>query len=310
MKKWIRAVLAGIIILALILFGIFAAQNTQKSIKPEQNPEEQNTSVSENSTSDENTAENSTDDPDIIVKDNVKVITNEMKSEDQPTEVSDNSLTFEKDPGYQTGDVLVAGEISAAPSGFIRKVVQKEKTNQGYRVETEPATLLDVFEKAHIIKQFRLTEDGASETGNNSAYTIKRLSEDESEEETEEENSDYDYSVSINVEEEPVQFSGEAGWGCWLELQIDIKDGEVQCGIAVRSKAGIALECGANSEKEFEKGKNRLRTKTAEYRVQRRYCTDCHYQLSGSRRRSSGKSGRRHSQLLRCNSRQHPGIPV
>ena len=121
MKKWIRAVLAGTIILALILFGIFAAQNTQKSTKPEQNPEEQNTSVSENSTSDENTAENSTDDPDIIVKDNVKVITNEMKSEDQPTEVSDNSLTFEKDPGYQTGDVLVAGEISAAPSGFIRK---------------------------------------------------------------------------------------------------------------------------------------------------------------------------------------------
>ena len=127
MKKWIRAVLAGIIILALILFGIFAAQNTQKSIKPEQNPEEQNISVSENSTSDENTAENSTDDPDIIVKDNVKVITNEMKSEDLPTEVSDNSLTFEKDPGYQTGDVLVAGEISAAPSGFIRKVVQIEK---------------------------------------------------------------------------------------------------------------------------------------------------------------------------------------
>ena len=109
MKKWIRAVLAGIIILALILFGIFAAQNTQKSIKPEQNPEEQNISVSENSTSDENTAENSTDDPDIIVKDNVKVITNEMKSEDQPTEVSDNSLNFEKDPSYQTGDVLVAG---------------------------------------------------------------------------------------------------------------------------------------------------------------------------------------------------------
>ena len=52
MKKWIRAVLAGTIILALILFGIFAAQNTQKSTKPEQNPEEQNTSVSENSTSD------------------------------------------------------------------------------------------------------------------------------------------------------------------------------------------------------------------------------------------------------------------
>ena len=39
------------------------------------------------------------------------------------------------------------------------------------------------------------------------------------------------------------------------EVQIDIEDGEVQCGIAVRSKAGISLECGANSEKEFEKEK-------------------------------------------------------
>ena len=310
MKKWIRAVLAGTIILALILFGIFAAQSTQKSTKPEQNPEEQNTSVSENSTSDENTAENSTDDPDIIVKDNVKVITNEMKSEDQPTEVSDNSLTFEKDPGYQTGDVLVAGEISAAPSGFIRKVVQKEKTNQGYRVETEPATLLDVFEKAHIIKQFRLTEDGASETGNNSAYTIKRLSEDESEEETEEENSDYDYSVSINVEEEPVQFSGEAGWGCWLELQIDIEDGEVQCGIAVRSKAGIALECGANSEKEFEKEKTVYERKLPNIEFNAGIVPML-LQIIWKPCRGSGKSGGRHSQLLRCNS-QHStlGIPV
>lgn len=71
---------SGIVCLEFLLL-----QNTQKSIKPEQNPEEQNISVSENSTSDENTAENSTDDPDIIVKDNVKVITNEMKSEDQPT---------------------------------------------------------------------------------------------------------------------------------------------------------------------------------------------------------------------------------
>ena len=96
MKKWIRALVAGVVILAVILFGIFVLRNTQKDTKPKQNPEEQNTSVSENSTSNESTAENSTDDPDIIVKDNVKVITNEMKSEDQPTEVFDNSLIFGK----------------------------------------------------------------------------------------------------------------------------------------------------------------------------------------------------------------------
>ena len=94
MKKWIRALVAGVVILAVILFGIFVLRNTQKDTKPKQNPEEQNTSVSENSTSNESTAENSTDDPDIIVKDNVKVINHVMKSEDQPTEVFVNSLFF------------------------------------------------------------------------------------------------------------------------------------------------------------------------------------------------------------------------
>ena len=112
-----------------------------------------------------------------------------------------------------------------------------------------------MYSKAHIIKQFRLTEDGASETGNNSAYIIKRLSEDESEEETEEENSDYDYSVSINVEEEPVQFSGEEDGDAGWNFRLISKTVKSSCGIAVRSKAGISLECGANSEKEFEKEK-------------------------------------------------------
>ena len=46
MKKWIRALVAGVVILAVILFGIFVLRNTQKDTKPKQNPEEQNTSVS------------------------------------------------------------------------------------------------------------------------------------------------------------------------------------------------------------------------------------------------------------------------
>ena len=176
-------------------------------------------------------------------------------------------------------------------------------------METEQATLLDVFEKAHIIKQFRLTEDGASETGNNSVYTIKRLSEDGSEEETEEENSDYDYSVSIQVEEEPVQLSGEAGWGCWLELQIDIEDGEIQCGIAVKSKAGLSMECGANSEKEFEKEKTVYERKLPNIEFNAGIVPIV---ITNHLEAIVGASGslEAHSQLLQRDSRQHPGIPV
>ncbi len=143
--------MAGVVILAVILFRDFCpSKYTKKDTKPKQNPEEQNTSVSENSTSNESTAENSTDDPDIIVKDNVKVITNEMKSEDQPTEVFDNSLIFEKDPGYQTGAVLVAGEISAAPSGFIRKSSADRKKRirvTGWKQNRRPCWM---YSKRHI----------------------------------------------------------------------------------------------------------------------------------------------------------------
>ena len=62
------------------------------------------------------------------------------------------------------------------------------------------------------------------------------------------------------LKKNPFSFQERQDGGCWLELQIDIEDGEVQCGIAVGAKPVFPLECGANSEKEFEK-ENRLRTK-------------------------------------------------
>ena len=40
-------------------------------------------------------------------------------------------MKFEKDPGYQEGDVIVAGKTARVSDGLIRKVVQVKKATDG-----------------------------------------------------------------------------------------------------------------------------------------------------------------------------------
>ena len=74
---------------------------------------------------------------DVIVKENVKVITSDMDKKKKPINVNDDNLVFESNPKYKEGDVIVAGEISGAENGFIRKVVSVKKATGGYVVETQ-----------------------------------------------------------------------------------------------------------------------------------------------------------------------------
>lgn len=75
----------------------------------------------------------------------------------------EDKLEFKKDLKYKKGDVIVSGITSEADAGYIRKVVNTKKKNGKYIVQTEPAYLTDVFEKAHIVKQIELTENGVEE---------------------------------------------------------------------------------------------------------------------------------------------------
>ena len=193
-----------------------------------------------------------------VVKDNVKIITEE--SDKQPILVEDDKITFDSNPRYKKGDVIVSGITSSAPNGFIRNVTGVQKTKGKYIIQTEPAVLTDVFEKAHIYKRIELAES----QNESESYHIKNMNAVTNELqssnilckiEDEDNGTDYMFGKSFEEKEDPVSLSGEAGTSAWVEVSIDIVHGDIKCGIAIRTKEGAkaSLECSASYSKELEK---------------------------------------------------------
>lgn len=193
-----------------------------------------------------------------VVKDNVKIITEE--SDKQPILVEDDKITFDSNPRYKKGDVIVSGITSSAPNGFIRNVTGVQKTKGKYIIQTEPAVLTDVFEKAHIYKRIELAES----QNESESYHIKNMNAVTNELqssnilckiEDEDNGTDYMSGKSFEEKEDPVSLSGEAGTSAWVEVSIDIVHGDIKCGIAIRTKEGAkaSLECSASYSKELEK---------------------------------------------------------
>ena len=206
---------------------------------------------------------------DTIVKKNVKVITSETNKEKQPVSVTDDSIIFNLNPGYKEGDVIVSGITSTSKNGFIRKVIGIENKGDNYVIKTEPAVLTDVFEKAQIYKRIKLTEEGnksvsysIGKDGNNGAVQVQNaMSEidnsyrtimlaDKKETDDENNGTEYVFGQKFEKESDPFTISGEAGFDVWLDIKIEIKHGNITCGMAIKSKEGgkILLKCGAELE--------------------------------------------------------------
>ena len=193
-------------------------------------------------------------DSDTIVKDNVKVLTSDMSENELPAEVTDDRMVFEKNPKYKKGDVIVAGCIPQAENGFIRRVIQVEKADRAYIFYTEPAVLTDVFEKAHIVKRFYLTEDEIREISYQQIDGLKmavdgmneyqKLSAKSEKEDTLEPNTDYMLGAEFNISKDGYDISGEAGINVWLELNIDIKWKQITCSMALKSEGNAEVSAG------------------------------------------------------------------
>lgn len=186
-------------------------------------------------------------------------------------------MVFSKNPRYKKGDIIVAGIIDSAENGFIRRVLETTEKNGGYVVKTEPAVLTDVFEKAHIVKSFTITDSGIEEDDfyslqsqmsdevqgmayskneKKNTYSVIKLSETE-EKKNDSTLADSDYLVGLSFDEniEDVTIKGDAGFNVWIEIILDIQNGEVKFGVAIKDESGteIHLQRGSDLEKEVEK---------------------------------------------------------
>lgn len=223
---------------------------------------------------------NKNEDTDLIIKENVKVITEETDYKYLPIGVDENSITFKNDPKYREGDVIVAGIIEEAPDGFIRKIIGTRKENNTFIYETEYAVLTDVFEEAHIIRSFAVTKDGVYEIENpddvnmtinfamgnmgtsSSEYSIQPMV-------YKKQTTSHPRSVQLldmdrdllfkgEIEKELNDFisvSGEFGFDVWFEVKIDIENGNIEFGIANHTKTEGEVFIGYEDEGEVEYSK-------------------------------------------------------
>ena len=95
----------------------------------------------------------------VILEKNVSVVTNETEESEQPYKIDANHLYYKSKPNLKKDDVVVSGIIEAAPTGFMRKIVNIEKLNGEYVVETMQANFSDVFKEVNFQDSIDLTKD-------------------------------------------------------------------------------------------------------------------------------------------------------
>ena len=207
----------------------------------------------------------------VKIKDNVNIITSETDIDFQPKNVTEDSISFTSNPKYKTGDIIVAGIIDSAPNGFIRRVTNVTKSNGVYEYKTEYAVLTDVFEEAHIIKTFVITDEEVKNMddidngvmtlnlstatndpviqslayNNNSNLNINKTSA------VKIKPSENGLGVMIELDDkmgESLQVNGQVEVATYFEIKIDIENGEINFGMAVHTDTSGELFVGLKEE--------------------------------------------------------------
>lgn len=205
------------------------------------------------------------DSEDVVLKENVVIITNDIEEKLQPYKIDDDCLYFKKNPKYEENDIIVSGITKAAPNGYIRKVVKIEKTDGEYAYITEPATFLDVFEELHVSKTFTLVQeeqvdvDLLSEKTNPIEFAFLNNSKDATSNFDklkssfvikEVEGKDLGELFKIEFEGylcEEIHIEGETSVKLWLRTKIDVEDGDIIWEMSVKDELNGEVLLGYSS---------------------------------------------------------------
>ena len=207
----------------------------------------------------------------VKVKDNVNIITAATEIAYQPTIVTEDTIIFNNNANYKVGDVIVAGIIDSAPNGFIRRITSVKESNGIYEYKTDYAVLTDVFEEAHIIKTFTVTDDAVTNIDeiDNGVMTLNLST---AQNDPIVRSLVYSKNGDINIEEtsavkikpsqnglgiivelddkigESLQIDGKVEVTTYFELKIDIEDGEIDFGMAIHTDTSGELFVGYQEE--------------------------------------------------------------
>ena len=210
------------------------------------------------------------DDTGVKLNDNVYILDSEVEVEFHPISVTEETIVFDFVPQYKSGDIIVSGMSEVAPSGFIRKIISVSEMNGIVTYQTENAGLIDVFEEAHVVKVFAITE---SDVWDIQEYDDDIMSLGIS---TEKENflkqpiymkiTNSDANVKKPVEVKPskdgvgivveiedeirenLEIKGEVKLENYLELKLDIEDNEVEFGMALHTDTNGEIFLGCQKE--------------------------------------------------------------
>ena len=215
-------------------------------------------------------SEKKTDSDDVVLKDNVIIINEETKEEDVPLEVTENSLIYGKKQKYSKGDVVVSGIIDVAPNGFVRKIENVSESNGVFKYETKPAVLTEIFEEAHVIKTFAVTDTEVRDieeinngvmtldlSASGNAFAQNLISPELSNSQiqqmatTQIKPSENGLGVVVELEEnfgKGMKVKGQVEVNTYLEVKLDIEDGEIDFGMAVHTDTSGELFAGYQAE--------------------------------------------------------------
>ena len=206
----------------------------------------------------------------VVLKENVIIITDETDADLQPYKVDENNLYFKGNPQYHKNEIIVSGITEIAPNGYIREIVEIKEINGEFVFETQPATFLDVFEKLHFSEIIELTENKNNENSTELMMNTLKISPNlllkvntmpvTNAKNSNTENGERKNLFQVEFDEKTddfIQVKGSAEAKVWLELKIDIENDNIELSLTANDEVngnifvGYQTSYDENYEKEI-----------------------------------------------------------
>ena len=191
----------------------------------------------------------------IVVNESVSIIDKDTPDNNQPYKIDQSSLYYKENPNLKENDIIVSDVSDIAPRGFIRRVVNVYKEDNIYKVETETATLTEVFDELDlkaIIPLTNMKDNQLSSLSNNSITFSKIFNSLIIDDVKAKTFKDVDISYQFNEDIDGIPIEGDIGISASLEINMFVENNELQFSLILNDSVYGNISMGYNWETERE----------------------------------------------------------